>query len=659
MRSISDAFQTLTASSTIGSGQHASVNSTSAVTLTLPASPNAGDIASAIRLSTGTVTFDGNGANVNGAATFAIPVQNGRYVVMFNGTEWKAMKIVGAYDADYLSASGHTVLSDVKAYRFQVGSASRAGCVELPADATNGEVATIGRIGSRAVLVLPNGADIDASPAPLSIAADGAFLSFTKGASGWTSAAITDHAAATGALEAVADTTVFALAKRRDYTIKLPATPASGDFVEVHISGGYQVSVNPNGGAIAREPDEDIAEDVLFAYTWVTSLDEESPPSPLSDALLWSPDIPVLLSGFSAPPASRLVDRVRIYRSQTSATGTTDLYFVAELALPVASWTFNDHDNPIAEIIPSSDYDPPPAGLTGVVTLPNGMMAAFVGRKLMFCEPYLPHAWPKKYQLTVDYPIVGLAAFGSILAVMTTGTPYVVQGTQPDTMALEKVESALPCLAAEGIVDLGYAAAYPSAEGLVLVQPNGASIVTRKLFTRQQWAAMNPASFRAGSSAGRYIFSWEDAGTRKCGIIDLTGEAPFFVRTDQTVQRFHVDDRSGKLYTLHGGVNVSEWDAGAAPLAMRWKSKPFRVAQAVSYGAMRLEPETRALVGGETVSIKVYAGGALLHTETAYGVATRLPSPSTLADTWEVEITGTLPVSLLTIAESMQKLVMP
>lgn len=654
IRGIGKAFQTITATTTVGSGQHVAVNSAAAVTLTLPASPSAGDIVSAYRNGAGTVTFAGSGANINGAATFAIPTVADRYVVMFNGTEWKALKIEGAYDANYLSISANTVLANVTAYRVQVDSAPRSLSVELPTGAASGEIVKVGRVGGKTVWVLPNGDNIDAAGLPIKLAADGEFRSFTFSGAGWTSAVITEHVAIDRAGTAASDTTIFAVANRRDYEVQLPAAPTTGDYVEIHVYGGYQVSANPNGGAISREANEDTAEDVLFAFTWVTSLDEESPPSPLSARLLWSTDIPVKLTGFPAVPAGRLINRVRVYRSQTSASGLTDLYFVAELAAPLTDWVFSDDANPIVEIIPSNDYDPPVAGLSGIVALPNGIMAAFTGRRLMFSEPYHPHAWPTKYQLTTDYPIVGLAAFGSILAVMTTGTPYVVQGTQPDTMAMEKIESALPCLSAEGIVDLGYAAAYPTADGLVLIRPNGAEIVTRKLFSKTQWAAMVPSTFRAGLDAGRYVFSYNDGSGRKCGIIDLTGETPFYVRCSLVIDRFHVDQRTGNLFALVSGTGVRRWDNAATLLPMLWKSKEFRRPQAISYGAMRIEAENRALVGGEVPSVKVYAAGALLHTETAYGSATRIPAA--LTDVWEVQIEGDLPISTLTIAETMPKL---
>ena len=89
---------------------------------------------------------------------------------------------------------------------------------------------------------------------------------------------------------------------------------------------------------VSGTPDPALSSTVLFAYTWVTEFDEESEPSDLSDGVLWSPSLSITVSGFSAPPTGRAVNRMRIYRSQTSALGQTTLYFIAERAASTANF---------------------------------------------------------------------------------------------------------------------------------------------------------------------------------------------------------------------------------------------------------------------------------------------------------------------------------
>jgi hypothetical protein len=258
-----------------------------------------------------------------------------------------------------------------------------------------------------------------------------------------------------------------------------------------------------------QTPDPDLKESIVYAYTWVTALDEESAPSPLSAQVEWSPGVTIRLSGFAARPANRAVNRIRFYRSQTSTSGTTQLFYVGEIS---AAATFWDHDiviNPIVEPISVAHFGTPPDDLKGLTVLPNGIIAGFYGKTLAFSEPYIPHAWPASYEIQLDFEVVGLAAFGSLLAVMTTGQPYLVDGTHPDSMSALKLEESLPCVSAKGIVDLGYAAAYPSTEGLVLIQRDGPRLVSKQMFSRDQWNALQPASIIAGRHLGRYVMAFD------------------------------------------------------------------------------------------------------------------------------------------------------
>ena len=82
--------------------------------------------------------------------------------------------------------------------------------------------------------------------------------------------------------------------------------------------------------SISGTPDPDLSSTILYTYTHVTSLGEESEPAPVSDGLLWSAGIAVTLRGFGSTPPNRRITKQRIYRSQTSSTGNTQFYFIAE-----------------------------------------------------------------------------------------------------------------------------------------------------------------------------------------------------------------------------------------------------------------------------------------------------------------------------------------
>lgn len=344
-------------------------------------------------------------------------------------------------------------------------------------------------------------------------------------------------------------------------------------------------------------PDKDLSSTVLFAYTWVTQFDEESEPSDVSDGVLWSPGLTINVTGFSAPPDGRAINRMRIYRSQTSALGDTTLYFIAERPASSADFLYDEATYPMNEVIPSTDWNAPPDNLQGIVALPNGFMAAFDGKKVYFCERYRPHAWPEKYVMTVDYPVVGLGVFGSAVAVLTTGMPYVMQGTSPDSMTSQRLEVNLPCLNASSIVDLGYSVAYASTQGLVTISQGGAMVASASLLTMDQWRSMQPESFIAGQYSGRYIASYDYTdpdGLQQRGMVifDLSGEQPFLVRASDDADAMYFELGTGRLFLLRNDRDVYEWDAISEPYGEQfWKSKRFVLPTYTNFGCIMVEGE--------------------------------------------------------------------
>lgn len=472
-----------------------------------------------------------------------------------------------------------------------------------------------------------------------------------------------------------------------EYDLAVPAPTAALSAV---------VSGTPSGAGLS--------ETRLYVYTFVTDFDEESEPCPISNEVVWEDGQIVTLSGFQAAPAGRNITKQRIYRSQSSTSGTT-LYFIAERGASTGNFVDNLPATAINEPLPSLDWNAPPDELEGLIAMPNGMMAAFVGKDLYFCEPYHPHAWPEKYVLTMDYPIVGLGAFGTTIVVATTGNPYLVTGTAPENMQQEKMELNLPCINASGIADLGYAVAYPSNDGLVTVSSAGPVIATSNLFTREAWQRINPATIRAGQNDGRYLaaYRYTDAkNTEYSGsiILDLAGRENTLSRTAIYPSAFFYDITESKLFYLDGS-SVYEWDAiGEANEIQSWRSKPYILPKPANMGAIlveadigltddeiaAIEAEAAAIMaenevlfdapgtlGGEvnaaavnvfevngdilkpvptvsqTCTVNVYADGELVASVSKLNNMARLPS-GFLAQQWEVEVTGDMLVKQVTLA---------
>jgi len=441
-------------------------------------------------------------------------------------------------------------------------------------------------------------------------------------------------------------------------------------------------------------------EEVLYVYTWVTSFGEESPPSPLSAPLDYTVGVIQRVDGFAATPVGRGITHRRIYRSQTTISGATELFFVTEIPVATTSYDYDAAVTPLGEAILTKDFDPPPAALSGLTQLPNGMMAAFVGKELYFSEPYQPHAWPEKYVLVVNSDIVGLAAFGSSVAVLTREAPYVVQGITPDQMAMEVVEGGMPCLSGLGIVDVGYSAIYPSSEGLILIGEGRRENITADIFSRDQWAQMSPASIIAARFKDQYVFihnsstfdiydmdgvagwggalevtlecdgpvlgnpddytifdfggplssfgaqtmSWVDAfNSSNVGLISSTQVAPIFLFSDQA---------TNNLYMLGSdGVSVYEWMVVGEDLVPAiWRSKVFNSNSPQAPGAFYIQA-ARLPGFGDTFRASIYADGLLIRQVTTPNAIHRLPAEKLFKE-WEIEIETTVPVLAAYIART-------
>ncbi len=481
---------------------------------------------------------------------------------------------------------------------------------------------------------------------------------------------------------------------------------------KVKVSGvDYPLALAPPAGALTPTVTGTGSGDVIsrtYVYTWVTGFGEESAPSPTSALVNWQPGQTMTLSGFAAPPAGRNITKQRIYRSQTGSSGTY-LYFIAERAASASNFVDTVPVNGFNEALPSADYNPPPDSLTGLISMPNGMMAAFSGRDVYFSQPWQPHAWPQKYIMTVDSDIVALGSIGSVLVVMTEANPYLMTGSTPDTMQSQKLELNLPCINASAVVDLGFAICYPSNDGLAVVRADGSiSMATGQLFRRDQWQALSPKTAVAGQHGGLYLFFYDTTnakGDRVFGSLFINVDGtPFLLRSAVRASAlfFSIED-SGLYFVTDGDIKIYRFDSpDGAPETLYWRSKEYwlnepvnfgrilidegpvsddeaarqaeaaaiKAANAALYAANQLLSSLNATVinalalNGDTmapipeygqVTVGVYADGDLIATISQTGVVKALPAKRK-ARRWEIDVSGNIQVQQIIMAGTMEEL---
>lgn len=335
----------------------------------------------------------------------------------------------------------------------------------------------------------------------------------------------------------------------------------------------------PDQALVVTPLDTGVAEDVeirYYTYTYVTDLGEESAPGPVSAQVTCKTDDTLSITNVAAPPAGSYgINRIRFYRTQSGTEGDSEFYFLREEISTVTNTT--DDGRALGEVMPTDGWAVPPATLTYLTAMWNGMAAAIntLDGSVRYCIAYKPYAWPIEYEtLTPNAKAVALVVFGQRMLILTNGRPMLVSGSGPNALDEQPLEIAQSCAAPRSAVGLGHGAAWASPDGLVYFGDAGPKVVTAGILTREQWQAMNPESMIGTAFEGAYFGSYLDAGNVRRGFfIDCVAPAGMFY-LDKGYTAMYRDESQDALYVLDG-VNIKKWDAGEALMTATFVSKVF------------------------------------------------------------------------------------
>lgn len=255
---------------------------------------------------------------------------------------------------------------------------------------------------------------------------------------------------------------------------------------------------------VRENSDASVLEDRTYIYTYVSSLGEEGPPSPVSLVVQALDGDAIEVTGIELPPTDGLdITQIRLYRTSSTLAGT-EYQFVKEFDI-ATSVTESVKQANLGEIIITTTWCGPPEGMQGITEMPNGMMVGFVGRTIHMSEPYFPHAYPPEYDQAINFEIVGLAAFGNSVLVLTEGTPYILTGSHPRNVNVRPIKIKQACVSAESIAADKDRVVYASPDGLVEIGVNGARIVTEQYVEKDEWAAFVPETMVGDFHDGKYF----------------------------------------------------------------------------------------------------------------------------------------------------------
>ena len=339
-----------------------------------------------------------------------------------------------------------------------------------------------------------------------------------------------------------------------------------------------------------------------YVYTYVStfgSLKEESAPSPASSLIDVDSGENVRVSGFATAPTNGYnITHLRIYRTLAGDSGAANYVFVAELPIGTTTYTDSKMAVELGESLATVGWTPPPDNMVGLTNMPNGVLAGFVNNTVYFSEPYYPHAWPNKYALSVPYTIIGLAAYGNTLVVMTDYYPYAISGVYPGQMTVEKIPLPEPCISKRSIAVDQQGVVYASPNGLVGISSETRAVITKNLFRHEEWAEFQPETLIGAIFNGRYYGFYESSARGSQCMVLSRDDIPALSFVTARATAVRTDAYEGHLYYVAFDTNaIYHLDADALnPSIYEWQSKRFVTPHAVSFSALKVDIATEDII---------------------------------------------------------------
>lgn len=371
----------------------------------------------------------------------------------------------------------------------------------------------------------------------------------------------------------------------------------------------------------------DYREARAYTYTYVNQYGEEGPPAnPLQVDILEGQTIKLR---YTPPPAGHQycpIGRIRIYRTATGGT-STDYLFVGEVSVSTTQPVFEDavKGSALGESIQTRDFYPPPQNLRGIVAMPGGVLAGFIGTTVYFSQPYLPYAWKPSTTQALENRVIGACPYENGLYVTTTAHPILITGYSPETMSSQKIPAIQAGVSKGSICNAGPFAAYASHDGLVALRGIDASLdLSFKFFTREQWRSLygNKLHLMRLNAHDGHLLAWFEDGTPGF-LIRMDEVTPSLTKVSDPVYCALVHPQTDNLY-VGAGSSIYAFKTGGSRLPWTHWGKDYILPKQESLGAVQI-------VGNGSMTLTVYADGVQVHQVVINGNKTgssiaRLPS---------------------------------
>ena len=301
------------------------------------------------------------------------------------------------------------------------------------------------------------------------------------------------------------------------------------------------------------------------------------------------------------------INKIYIYRSEVTSAGQALYSYVDQFDVntnrvtnnPAAVWVadgsyykYSDSkpSTSLGEACPSIYWDPPVTGLKGLVSLQNGLFAAYKDSTIYVSDWNAPHAWPYEHTVTIDYPIVGLGSFGNTIVVCTEAAPVLITVTDPTKPTTRAIQENCPCVSAGSIVSTRNGVIFASTNGLVLINSASPTFITEKIITQDEWLPLHPESLQAAFLNNTYYGFFTNPTEKAAGFLfDLDSYtystvynsivSSGMVYTSQPTKIVYNDVEQSQLYVCYPLENKTQYSLNSFGTdsrinkSFRWRSK--------------------------------------------------------------------------------------
>lgn len=448
----------------------------------------------------------------------------------------------------------------------------------------------------------------------------------------------------TGAVIATATTTIDS---KGDY-IGFKSWNSDGDFhsgwldnVTIHIAPG-------------TTDDEGELSYTNYVYTFENTLDQMGAPSPASRVVQLGPTTTVTVTTPTTAPSGYGVDTKYLWRLVTGSDGTTVYQLVASIPLTQADYLDTKTDADLEEdILESTGWDLPPTDGHSVVAAANGI-TFLASKNQVFPSPVNhPQAYPQLWAQNCDFKVVGLATIAADVYAITQGPVYLITGSDPSALSMEKRPNTYGCTSKRSIalwpsVGVVYACAY----GLAYVNAQSEGLITKGLVSEREWSTFDPTSITGIVYEGLYV-GFYDNGTTQAGFtIDLAQNGTGLGRLDFHATAVWLHPITGALHMVVGDEHVI-FNSAASLLEFQWRSRQWVLDRPASFAAARID-----LQSGDSgsVTLDLYYDGTLIFTK-AVSTSREFVLPAKVAEhEVSMRLTGSRKIKRLAISESMDEL---